>query len=310
MTKRSHPPTILKLAERAIREHELIRRGDRILCGVSGGPDSMCLLHVLAHLRERLGFELAAAGVDHGLRDEAAGELALAARASQGLEVPFEVLSVEVAAGANLQDRARRARHAALQRHASAIGAEAIALGHTADDRAETVLIRLLRGAGPRGLGAMPPTSAGVEGNIRLVRPLLSGRREDVLAHLRRHEVDFAEDPSNADRRFLRVRVRHEVLPLLEELSPNIVEHLCSLADMLSALDESPLDGLGRSQRQALEKTLKQGLRGAAKAITLRLKGHRELFVRFRRSSFHRASRDRAGRPPKKGPNSNGQGSN
>jgi tRNA(Ile)-lysidine synthase len=102
-----------------------------------------------------------------------------------------------------------------------------IATGHHADDRAETVILRLLRGAGPRGLAVLPPRAGD------LVRPLIRARRGDIDAHLARHGIAHALDPSNANSRFLRVRVRRELLPLLADLSPGIVTHLCALADQL-----------------------------------------------------------------------------
>ncbi len=282
MAERSHPPTALKLAERTIRQDTLFGPGQHVLCAVSGGPDSSALLDVLALLRKRIGHTLAAAGVDHGLREEADDELMLVAAQCEALGVAFHRIDVSVDVGSNLQERARLARHAALQRCATRTQADVIALGHTADDRAETLLLRMLRGAGPRGLSAMPSASSGIEGDVRLVRPLIRARRGDVMRHLQRHNVPFAEDPSNADRRFMRVRVRHELLPLLESLSPAVVTHLCSLADMLSTEDD-PLAGLGRAQRQELERTLRQGVGGSLRAITLRLKGDRELLVQFRK---------------------------
>lgn len=282
MTTRSHPPTLLKLAERTIREHGLLRRDQNVVCGVSGGPDSLALLHALALLQKRFGHHLHAVGVDHGLRAEAAEELALAGELARGLDVPFHVVNLIVRSGANLQERAREARHRALQEAAAERGAEAIALGHTADDRAETFLMRLLRGAGPRGLAVMPPAAPGIGGDIRLIRPLVAARRADVMAHLTRHRLTAAFDPSNEDRRFLRVRVRRELMPLLEDLSPQIVGHLCSVAEMLDAGDD-PLAGFGRAQRRELERALREGLRGASRAITLRLRGGRELFLRFSR---------------------------
>ncbi len=280
MAPRSHPPTVLTLVARALRRHRMVTRGQRLLCAVSGGPDSMALLHALARLRPKHGYELAAAGVDHGLRAAAKEELALAAELAAAVAVPFHSLSANVGGGANLQARARRERHRALQRAAAELGADAVALGHTADDRAETWLLRLLGGAGPRGLAVLPPIAPGVEGEVRLCRPLLEARRADVLAHLRRHHLDVAHDPSNEDRRFLRTRVRRELLPLLEELSPQIVTHLCSLAEILAPTDDA-LVGLGRAQRQALEEVLRDGLRGATRAVTLRIHGGRELSLRF-----------------------------
>jgi tRNA(Ile)-lysidine synthase len=277
---RSHPPSLLRLAERLIRDERLIERGDVVLCACSGGPDSTALLHVLARLRARVGFSLVAHGVDHGLRPEAAGEIEHAERTAAAHGVPFGVTHLTVTAGGNLQARARDARRAALREAARLAGARLVATGHTADDRAETFLLRLLRGAGPHGLAVMPPSAPleGPEPALQLIRPLLVARRADVLAHLARHELSFAADPSNADARFLRVRVRAELLPLLESMSPGITEHLCSLADMLAAElpPEGALRGLGRAQRLAVARAKK-----CERAVNLRLPGGREVTVGF-----------------------------
>ncbi len=113
---------------------------------------------------------------------------------------------------------------------------------------------------------------------IHVVRPLLSARRADVIAHVERHGLVFAADPSNLDPRFTRARVRRDLLPLLEDLSPTIVDHLCALADMLaSAAEPGPLDGLGRAQRQAVERARRLGRRG----VRLSLAGGREVEVAF-----------------------------
>jgi tRNA(Ile)-lysidine synthase len=185
------------------------------------------LLHVLSLLAPKLGLSLVAHGVDHGLRAEATAELELAARLAEAWRVPFSRTQVDVAEGGNLQARARAARYEALEAAQRALSAEFIATAHHADDRAETVLLRLLRGAGPRGLAVLP-ARAGTR-----IRPLIRARRADVELHLERHHILPATDPSNRDPRFLRVRVRQELLPLLSELSPGIVAHLTGLADAL-----------------------------------------------------------------------------
>ena len=284
-SRRSHPPSLRRLAERTIRDASLFHRGDRVLVACSGGPDSTALLHVLALLRRDLGHEVIGHGVDHGLRPEAKDELALAAEVAEKLGVPFEVTRVSVEPGGNLQARAREARHRALQDAAARHGASVIATGHTADDRAETVLLRLLRGAGPRGLAVLEPrapspvASSGPEPPRDLVRPLVRARRADVLLHLERHGLAHARDPSNLDPRFTRVRVRRELIPLLLELSPRIIDHLCALADMLHDVcpAEDPMGGLGRAQRTTIERAQKKGLR----IVKIRMKGGRELDVTF-----------------------------
>jgi tRNA(Ile)-lysidine synthase len=225
---RTHPPTLITLARAALHDHALVPRGGVVLAAVSGGPDSMALLHVLALLRRRGAFGLFAHGVDHGLRAEASAELDLAEAFARTLDVPFARTCVTVPAGGNLQARARVARWAALREAAARAGADRIATGHHADDRAETMLIRLLRGTRARGLGVLPPR------DDDRIRPFYQARRADVLAHIVRHHLPSIVDPSNADPRFLRTRVRQEILPALERLSPRIVEHLCRLADELS----------------------------------------------------------------------------
>jgi tRNA(Ile)-lysidine synthase len=273
------PPTLLTLARRAVRDGRLFGAGDRVVCACSGGPDSMALLHVLALMRPKRCHEVIAVGIDHGLRVEAVAELRLVARVAGDLGLRFTTTKVAVKRGGNLQARARQARHEALERAAVKEKATHVALGHTADDRAETVLLRMLRGAGLNGLGAMPMQAPSVVGEVPLIRPLLGARRSDVMAHLRRHGVPWAMDPSNDDRRFMRVRVRREVLPLLEELSPRIVAHLCDLAEEAAQHrpDGEPLADLTRAQRQALTRAIEQRRGGA----TVRLSGGRDLKVVF-----------------------------
>ncbi|MEO8904010.1 MAG: tRNA lysidine(34) synthetase TilS, partial [Polyangiaceae bacterium] len=216
------------MVTRALREECGVTRGTRVLLALSGGGDSMALLHVLALLSKKQHFSLFAHGVDHGLRPEAAAELDRAQARCEALGVAFTRTVLALEQGGNLQARARDARRAALLAAAEKVGAERVATAHHADDRAETVLIRLLRGAGPRGLAVLAPRAGA------WIRPQGRARKADVVAHLTRHDLDFADDPSNLNRRFLRTRVRYEILPLLEQLSPQIVGHLCALADALA----------------------------------------------------------------------------
>jgi tRNA(Ile)-lysidine synthase len=245
---RTHPPSLITLTAATLREEGLAPRGTSVLVAVSGGPDSMALLHVLARLRSKHGFSLFAHGIDHGLRPEAPAELDLAEALARALDVPFRRTRVDVAAGGNLQARARKARYAALHAAAREVGATRVATGHHADDRAETLLMRILRGAGPGGLAVLPPIAAfpipvrtpADDAPIYLVRPLVRARRAEVEAHIARHGIRFAEDPSNAQSRYLRTRVRKELMPILTALDPRVVEHLCALADDLAPLAVSP----------------------------------------------------------------------
>jgi tRNA(Ile)-lysidine synthase len=226
----SHPPALLKLVERTIVGEGLLAKGETVVVAVSGGPDSMALLHVLGLLRGRLGFGLFAHGVDHGLRPEASAELDLARALAGARGIPFTVTKVEVGPGGNLQARAREARLLALRRAAERAGALHICMAHHLDDRAETVLIRILRGAPLPALAVLPLVSGG------LFRPLIEARRSEILAAASRRKLVYAHDPANDDRRFVRVRVRHEVMPLLRTLDPRVVEHLVGLADDAAAM--------------------------------------------------------------------------
>ncbi len=251
----SHAPSLRTLVRRVLETELRLERPAAIVVACSGGPDSTALLHVLAMLREPLGLTLSACAVDHGLREAAATEIEGARSVARSLDVPFDEVKVHVAAGGNLMARARDARYAALREVRDRRHAAFIATGHTADDRAETVLLRILRGAGPRGLAVLPPKSED------LLRPIVRARRADVVRHLERFGLLAAADPSNEDVRFARVRVRREVIPALEAISPRVVESLCALADDLAEIvpEADPLGGLGRRQRQAVDAMLRKG---------------------------------------------------
>lgn len=186
-----------------------------VTCGFSGGPDSIALV-VLAR---EAGCVVTAVHVDHGLRPSSATEARAAADFAARIGVAFVLRRVDVPPGPNLEERAREARLAVL-------GPDAL-LGHTADDRAETLLINLLRGAGAAGLAAMGPAPN---------RPLLALRRAETRALCAHLELTPVEDPSNLDRRFVRNRVRHEVLPLLADVAGrDVVPLLNRTADLLAA---------------------------------------------------------------------------
>jgi len=169
-----------------IAANDLLREGDRVVVAVSGGPDSMALLHVLWELRARLGLTLVVAAVDHGLRADARREVDLVRERAEALGLPFVAVAVDVAAerrgrrGASLQDAARDARLRALAALARAHGARRVALGHQADDQAETVLYRIVRGTGVAGLAGIPYA------RDVFIRPLLDVTRAQIVRYLRR----------------------------------------------------------------------------------------------------------------------------
>src|SRR5512137_2006852 len=209
------------------RRRALLGAGDRLLVALSGGADSTALLGALAELRDAGELkEVLALHVDHGLRAGSARDADACAAVCARLGVELRRAKVLVAPG-NVQSAARKVRYAALRREAILAGSTLVATGHTRDDQAETVLLRLLRGSGARGLAGIPPRRG------TIVRPLIDRSRAEILAYLEDRELPHVEDPSNATPRFLRNRVRAEVLPVLRSLAPHAARALARAADLL-----------------------------------------------------------------------------
>ncbi|HEU4370489.1 MAG TPA: tRNA lysidine(34) synthetase TilS [Methylomirabilota bacterium] len=230
--------------ERTLRRHAMLAGGETVLVAVSGGADSVALLHVLSALAPAWRLVLHVLHVDHGLREDSARDaefvLALGAR----LGVPVGVERVRVEPG-SAEAAARAARYAALEAWADRLGAARIAVGHTADDQAETVLMRVLGGAGVRGLAAIPPVRG------RVIRPLLEVRRQALREALQAAGLAWVEDPTNRDPKFLRNRIRHELLPLLAaSYRADVVPALATTArlarEAVDALERSAAAELAR----------------------------------------------------------------
>lgn len=232
----------------AIRRQNLAPSGARVLVALSGGGDSVALLLIMRALHAQGEIVLAgAAHLNHRLRGaESDTDEAFCRTLAERVSVPFVSDGVDVAALArsekrSIEDAARRARYAFLERTADALGADVIATGHTRDDQAETFLLRILRGAGTRGLAAIRPRIG------RVVRPLLDVSREELRAFLETEGEPFREDATNADVQIARNRVRHEVIPLLRSrFSGAVVDALAREAE-LARRDEDFL------RRQAID---------------------------------------------------------
>jgi tRNA(Ile)-lysidine synthase len=216
---------------------------ERVVVAVSGGADSVALLLALDELLRtgRLGLQLRVAHLDHGLRGEAGEEDARWVEAlANELWVEVEVGRADVkeraaSAGDNLEQAARRARYEFLAEVAAECGSRVVLTGHTMDDQAETVLLRLLRGSGAEGLGGIEPVRVlAVESEVQLARPLVGwARRVKTEKYCRERGVEFRVDAMNEDERFARVRVRRRLLPLLESFNPRVVESLSRTAELL-----------------------------------------------------------------------------
>jgi tRNA(Ile)-lysidine synthase len=224
---------LLDRVRQFIRRHDLARHDTRVVVALSGGSDSVALAHIIRHLD--LAGELRAVGAahfNHQLRDSADRDERFCAGLADSFGWPLCVEREDVAARArrerrSLEDAARTARHAFFDRARARLDAGVVALGHTRDDQAETFLLRLLRGAGPRGLASMHPR------NGPIVRPLLSCRRDELRADLAERQAPYVEDESNADVSIPRNRIRAELLPFLEErFNPAVVDVLADEADL------------------------------------------------------------------------------
>jgi tRNA(Ile)-lysidine synthase len=229
----------------AARESGLVEPGRPLLVLLSGGGDSVCLLDVA----RRLGPEVSALHVNYGLREGADQDQAFCRELCDRLGVSLTVERVQLGEEGNLQDRAREARYSLAERHAAGDYAAA----HTATDQAETVLYRLAVSPGRRALLGMEPRRG------RLVRPLLEATREDTRAYCRAHDLAWREDPSNADRRFARATVRHDVLAALRSLNPAAELAIAETAHLL------------RDEAQVLERAAAEALKrlGGGPAVSL-----------------------------------------
>jgi tRNA(Ile)-lysidine synthase len=222
-----------------IKKNHMVEPGDRVLVAVSGGPDSVCLLSVLQTMAEDLKLTLHVAHLDHMFRGKESAEEALfVANLANKLNIPVTVEAIDVPAfcrehGLSPQDGARQVRYGFFQRVAASTGSTRIATGHTADDQAETFLMRLLRGAGASGLSAIPP----VRSNI--IRPLIEITRDEVISYVSSEHLEYTNDPSNTKTVYTRNRIRMEVLPLLKRFNPRIVETLAAEAALLRDEDEA-----------------------------------------------------------------------
>lgn len=219
--------------------------GSRLCVALSGGVDSVVLLHLLHHLREGRGYDLQAAHIHHGLSPNADAWLGFCEQQCDVLDVPLHATRVMVARDdpRGIEASARTARHAVL----NDVGTDWLLFGHHLNDQAETLLFRLLRGAGVRGAAAMVPVEAGAPGRLR---PLLTVSRADILAYAREHRLEWVEDESNLDQTYARNHLRQTVFPLLVRAFPGATASLARAAGLFREASDL-LDDLAALDRQA-----------------------------------------------------------
>lgn len=220
---------MLNKLHRFISQNEMIQPGDHVICAVSGGADSVALLFAMYLLREKLRIALEAAHFNHNLRgDESQRDEEFVRQLCDRLDIPLHVGTGRIEAGKKgLEAAARDARYAYLL---SLDGK--VATAHTANDNAETVLMHLVRGTGLRGLGGIAPV------NGRLLRPMLNVTRHEVMAFLEEYHLSYVEDSSNHTDQFMRNRLRHSVMPMLEAENPRLAENLSAMAMRLRKDDQ------------------------------------------------------------------------
>lgn len=251
-----------------IQEHRLISPGDGVVIGVSGGADSLALLHLLHHLRPRLGCWLHVATFDHQLRGaDSAADVRFVVQTARAWGLPVTTGQADVRSSAQpggIEQAARHARYDFLAQTARTVGASSVAVAHHAGDQAETILIHIIRGTGTQGLMGMAARSP-VPGHpaLTLIRPLLTATRAQIEAYCQQHGLAPRQDATNQDTAYLRNRLRLETLPALRQLNPQIDQALIQLADIVAAdndyiqqqLDTAITDRLARTDgRIALDR--------------------------------------------------------
>lgn len=246
---------LLTEVEEFVQQHDLLAPGDTVVVGVSGGPDSVCLLHLLHRLRDEWALRLHVAHLHHETRGEYSdADAAFVASLAQAWGLPASVTRQDVPAIAEendlaLEEAARRVRYEFLASVAGETGAERIAVGHNADDQAETILMHFLRGAGPSGLRGMLPVTSMAHYRLlggladftlpprlpALIRPLLGTPRRAIERYCAEHDLATRFDRSNLDTTYFRNRIRHELIPLLETYNPNIRQRLRHTGRVIAA---------------------------------------------------------------------------
>jgi tRNA(Ile)-lysidine synthase len=267
MPLRVRPLQVLHQVRTTLRRHAMLTGGETVVVAVSGGPDSMALLHLLVRLRDELGVRLWVGHVDHRLHRASTAHAAFVRRMAAAWGVPVSVRRVDVEAyrrrhRVTLEEAARALRYRALAQVARRCGASIIATAHTADDQVETVLLWLLRGAGIDRLAGMPPVRP--LGEVRVIRPLLDLWRHEVIGYLAAERIPYRADPTNRSRRPLRNRIRADLLPHLAGYNPGIKAVLRRLA--VQAADDAAL--LDHLAREAAERALRR--RGGCVTVDVR----------------------------------------
>lgn len=240
-----------------ISRYEMVLPGDRLIVAVSGGPDSVCLLDILFVLGSELGTSLVMAHYDHGLRpEEDESETHFVLHLAQSRGIPFETEKApafSVESKRHNEEALRNMRYTFLEKVREKYQAQKIALGHHLNDQAETVLMRLLRGSGPAGLGGIPPCREN-----RYIRPLIEMERMEIEAYLKERGISYVTDSSNLRTDYLRNQVRLALIPALQGYQPQLLRHLGEMAEILRE-DSAYLEGKAQEWVIAMSEQFSHG---------------------------------------------------
>ncbi len=234
---------LIKKVKGTIGKYNMLKKGDVALVAVSGGPDSVCALEILNGLKDEFGLTIHVAHLNHKFRKEAEKEAEFVKKMAEEKGIAYTIKTIDVKGycikkGLSKQEGAREVRYDFLKKAADKIGAAKIVTGHTADDQAETFLMRLIRGSGTLGLSGIPSVSG------KIIRPLIETTKKEVLDYLWKNKIRYVKDPTNIKPIYLRNKIRLELLPLLvKRFNPNIASALCRESDILRE-DEAFLNGI------------------------------------------------------------------
>jgi len=276
---------LLKHVKDAIGHYQMLKKGDRVMVAVSGGSDSVSLLLALLALRRTLGIEIFAANLDHGVRGKESaresdfvGDMA----AELGVECIRGKLKL-IKAGVDkisLEEKLRKKRYEFFVCAAQKTGCSVVATGHNLDDQAETVLMRMIKGSSASGLAGIPPVR--LEGDIKIIRPLIRTSKREIMLFISKARAQYVEDSSNSDTKFLRNRIRKEVLPFLEQINPAVRSSLVNISDSVreevlfsSAARKDKAERILVASRSRLDVSLKEYL---AQPQAVRREIFKELF--------------------------------
>lgn len=226
----------LKRVKDTITYYEMLDSGDRVVAAVSGGPDSVCLLKTLTDMRRTLNLIIIVANMDHGLRGkESERDSAFVKKLAEDFGLKYEHKKVKIQtskkSGISWEESARLKRYEFLKQTARKNRCCAIATGHTLDDQAETVLMRLIFGTSMAGLAGVFPVRE--EDSLKIIRPLIRISKKDIFGFIKKTGLEYVEDKTNLDVKFVRNKVRHEILPFLEKYNPKVKRSLTNLCDSL-----------------------------------------------------------------------------